>query len=96
VVAQRITADIQRTKPEAYFDGLGFCWIEMGGGVAGFASGNFYAEPDPVIKLSHPGRLWHWGKIEFENYWMGDSLRKQTARWALNLGSKFFHIPTSL
>ena len=96
VVANNIAADILGTKSVVGFDGLGYCWIETGDGAAGFASGNFYAVPDPAIELHSPSRLWHWGKIQFENYWLGDSLRKETARWALSLGSKFFKIPGSL
>jgi len=52
------------------FDGKGYCFLEMGHGVAGFASGNFYADPKPVVNLKKPGRIWHWGKIAVEKWWM--------------------------
>lgn len=96
VVANNIAADILGTKSETYFDGLGYCWVETGGGYAAFASGNFYAEPAPAIKLYPPGRRLHWGKVLFENYWLGESLKKETARWALTLGSQFFNIKSKL
>lgn len=48
------------------FGGTGFCWINQGGGEAGFASGDFYADPSPVAELNKLGRLIHWGKVLFE------------------------------
>jgi sulfide:quinone oxidoreductase len=96
VVAARIAAEIQNTSSQAQFDGRGYCWIETGGGSAGFASGQFYAEPDPVVPLPHPGRLWHWGKLAFEKYWLAEGIEREAARWGLNLGAKLFGIPASL
>jgi len=29
-----------------------------------------YAEPKPVVKLKSPSRLWHWGKVLFEKWWL--------------------------
>lgn len=60
-VAARIAAEIDGRKPQAEFDGVGYCWIEAGGGAAGFASGQLYAEPNPAVGQPHFGRLWHWG-----------------------------------
>jgi sulfide:quinone oxidoreductase len=40
------------------------------GGKAGFANGRFYAEPDPDVRMFRPGRLWHWGKVAFEKWWL--------------------------
>lgn len=70
VVAERIVAEIEGGPPESTFDGKGFCWLEMGGGKAGFASGNFYAEPEPAVRLYPPMHPWHWGKILFEKWWL--------------------------
>lgn len=95
-VAARIASAIQGAKPQAEFDGMGYCWIEMGGGQAGFASGQFYAEPDPVVPLPHSGQLWHWGKILFEQYWLGQGVRRSVSRLGLNLGGKIVGVPTSL
>ncbi|MBI4295000.1 MAG: NAD(P)/FAD-dependent oxidoreductase [Chloroflexi bacterium] len=96
VVAHHIAADIQGAKSTEGFDGFGYCWIEMGNGRAGFASGNFYAEPNPAVQLQRPGRLWHWGKGFFETYWLGDGLGRMSSRWALLLGSRLFRVPASL
>jgi sulfide:quinone oxidoreductase len=69
VVTHNIVADIQGgSKTE--FDGRGYCFLETGHGKAGFASGNFYSAPTTTVKLRSPSRIWHWGKILFEKYWM--------------------------
>jgi sulfide:quinone oxidoreductase len=95
-VARRIADEIGGTVTQAQFDGVGYCWIETGGGSAGFASGEFYAEPDPVVPLPRSGRLWHWGKVLFERYWLGEGIVREAARLGINLGSKLFGIPASL
>ena len=95
-VAERIAAEIGGGVPQAEFDGVGYCWIEAGSGSAGFASGQFYAEPNPVIGQPRSGRFWHWGKVMFETYWMDKGFRRYLARSGLNLGSKVFGIPASL
>ena len=70
VVAERIASEIKGRKAQASFDGKGSCWIELGDGKAGFASGRFYAEPDPQVRMFRPGYLWHWGKVAFEQWWL--------------------------
>jgi len=92
IVAQRIAEDISGIGARAEFDGLGFCWIESGGGSAGFASGDFYAEPDPRVPLPRSGRLWHLGKILFEKYWLGEGLGREILRQGLNLANKVLGI----
>jgi sulfide:quinone oxidoreductase len=95
-VARRIAGEIRGVGAQAEFDGLGFCWIETGGGSAGFASGAFYAEPDPAVPLPRAGRMWHWGKILFEKYWLGDGATRQLSGLGLNLASKVLGVPVSL
>ena len=95
-VAARIVAEIGGSEPRAEFDGVGYCWIEAGGGSAGFASGQFYAEPNPAVGQPRSGRLWHWGKVMFEQYWLSAGVQREMARWGLNLGAKIFGIPGSL
>ena len=95
-VAQRIADEIQGTVTQAQYDGVGYCWIETGGGSAGFASGEFYAEPDPIVPLPRSGRMWHWGKVMFETYWLSEGLARQASRLGLSLGAKIFGIPASL
>jgi sulfide:quinone oxidoreductase len=70
LVAEEIVADIEEKECHGRFDGKGYCWIEIGDGKAGFASGGFYADPEPSLKISRPGRLWHWGKVAFEKWWL--------------------------
>jgi len=96
VVAARIAAQIRQMPPEGTFDGVGYCWIETGSGSAGFASGDFYAEPDPAVGLPRSGRLWHMGKILFEKYWLGEGMTREAARLGLNLGTRLFGVPASL
>ena len=69
VVAQTIAAQITGKGQGATFNGEGECFIEAGGGKAGFGRGNFYAEPRPAIKLHQPTRYWHAGKVLFEKDW---------------------------
>lgn len=69
VVARNIAAIVRGASPVAEFSGEGACFVEMGGGRAGFATGNFYATPDPVVRLKTPGRRWHWGKVLLEQTW---------------------------
>jgi sulfide:quinone oxidoreductase len=69
VVARNVAALVRGTAPAAEFSGEGACFVEMGGGRAGFASGNFYATPDPVVRLKTPGRRWHWAKVLLERTW---------------------------
>jgi sulfide:quinone oxidoreductase len=69
VVARNIAALVRGAAPTAEFGGEGACFVEMGGGRAGFATGNFYATPDPVVRLKTPGRRWHWAKVLVERTW---------------------------
>lgn len=82
--------------PEREFDGVGFCWVSMARGRAGFASGAFYAEPEPAMKLQKPGWLWSAGKLLFERYWMGEGLNRKAAELGLLLGSRLLGIPVAL
>lgn len=95
-VAVRIATQIGGRVPQAEFDGVGYCWIEVGGGSAGFVSGQFYAEPNPAVGLPRSGRVWHWSKVMFETYWLGEGVPREAARLWLNLGAKIFGIPASL
>ncbi len=70
VVAANIAAQIKDRKASKTFKGHGECFLETGGGKAGFGSGNFYAEPTPQIGLRGPNGLLHFGKIAFEKLWL--------------------------
>jgi len=69
-VARNIAAEIQGKKPEHTFNGHGYCFLELGAGRAGFASGDFYAVPAPVVNMQRPAYHWHWGKVLFERWWL--------------------------
>jgi len=70
MVAHRIADQVEGRPLNAAFDGKGYCWIELGDGTAGFAGGNFYADPDPRLKMRRSGRMLHWGKVAFEKWWL--------------------------
>ncbi len=70
VVVKNIVAEIKGLPADKTFDGHAFCFLELGYGKAGIASGNFYAEPVPLINMKSPSRLWHWGKVLLEKYWL--------------------------
>ena len=70
VVARRIAAELHGATPTGAFDGKGACFLEMGDGVAAYASGDFYAEQGPQVRLRRPGRHWHLAKVAFERYWL--------------------------
>ena len=96
IVASRIAENIKGIGSQSEFDGFGFCWIETGGDSAGFASGDFYAEPDPQVPLPRSGKLWHLGKILFEKYWLGEGLSRDVSRLGLKLGGKTLGISVTI
>ncbi|MBE0417542.1 MAG: NAD(P)/FAD-dependent oxidoreductase [Coriobacteriia bacterium] len=69
-VARNIAAEITGKGAPGAFDGHGMCWIESGGPVAGYGSGDFYAEPRPDVKIGRPNRLNHINKVMFERWWL--------------------------
>ncbi len=69
VVADRIADQLAGRLPAAHFDGRGECFIEMGRGQAGFARGDFFAEPAPAVRAYTSGRHWHAAKLAFERRW---------------------------
>jgi sulfide:quinone oxidoreductase len=69
-VARRIAAELHGASPTGAFDGKGACFLEMGDGIAAYASGDFYAEQGPQVRLRRPGRRWHLAKVAFERYWL--------------------------
>jgi sulfide:quinone oxidoreductase len=70
VVARRIAAELANEPPTARFDGHGSCFVELGGGIAAYASGDFYAEGGPQVNFRRSGRIWHWSKVALEQYWL--------------------------
>ena len=70
VVAENIAQAIAGQVQSARFDGHGDCFIEIGGGKAGFGGGDFYAEPKPAVTLRQPSWRWHLGKVWVEKRWL--------------------------
>ncbi len=55
-VAGRIAAEIGGAGEPSRFNGHGFCYIEVGGGMAAYGSGNFYGLPGPRVTLEAPSQ----------------------------------------
>ncbi|MBI4484737.1 MAG: NAD(P)/FAD-dependent oxidoreductase [Acidobacteria bacterium] len=70
VVAENVAHAIAGENQPARFDGHGECFIEIGGGKAGFGGGDFYAEPKPAVMLRQPSWRWHLGKVWVEKSWL--------------------------
>jgi sulfide:quinone oxidoreductase len=66
VVAQEIIDEVGGKKPSTAFDGHGFCFIEMGGGTAGYVEADFYNAAGPLLKLEPPSSQNYEKKHEFE------------------------------
>jgi sulfide:quinone oxidoreductase len=95
IVARRIAFEITGVGALDEFPGLGYCMLEAGESLAGFAFGNFFAEPSPQIELRKIGRIWHLGKVLFEQWWLAPyGPRREALRLALTFGSKANGIPT--
>lgn len=95
-LAGRIAAAIHGgSAPE--FRGDGFCMLEAGEHLAGFAYGDFYATPSPTLKLRNVGRTWHLSKVLFEKWWLaGPGLLRGAYGAAMQAGAKFYGIDLSL
>lgn len=88
VVADQIAAAVEgRGSPRA-FDGKGYCWIEVEHGLAAFASGEFFVEPAPVVRLRPPSRAMYRGKVIFERYWLASGWPRSLWKALLVLGGK--------
>ncbi len=94
VAAGRIAAEIMGRNKKDEFPGIGYCMLEAGESLSGFAFGNFFAEPSPQIELRKIGRSWHLGKVLFEQWWLAPyGLKRNMLGLALTIGSKMFGIP---
>lgn len=69
IVANNISSKIKGVGKQKEFDGKGACFLDLGDGTAGFATGNFFDFPHPSIKLKTPGRKWLYLKTLYEKYW---------------------------
>ncbi len=96
VAARGLAAGLRRSVSDEVFDGRGYCWLEAGGGAAGFAVGDFFAEPDPVVALRRPSRIWHAGKALFERYWLSRGLERRLSAAALAVSARLLRLPGRL
>ena len=62
-VARTIAARINGEGRDGTFDGHRVCFVEAGGGRAGFGGGDFYGRPLPQVKFHEPSRKWHMVKV---------------------------------
>jgi sulfide:quinone oxidoreductase len=97
VVASRIAAQMQGRKPEETFCGEGYCMLEAGEYLAGFAYGNFFAQPSPDVKLRQVGKAWHLGKVLLEKWWLAaPGWKHDLYGFALKAGSRAYGIPAAV
>ena len=95
ITARRIAAEISGEKRDDVFFGDGYCMLEAGENVAGFAFGKFFAEPSPQIHLRQIGWTWHIGKVLFEQWWLAPyGFRRELLKQVLHLGGTALGIPT--
>jgi hypothetical protein len=79
------------------FCGDGFCMLEAGEHLAGFAFGDFYATPSPKLKLQNVGMTSHLSKVLFEKWWLaGPGLRRSAYSAIMHAGAKVYGIDLSL
>jgi sulfide:quinone oxidoreductase len=96
-ISKIIASKIQGKESNEIFCADGFCMLEAGEDLAGFAYGDFYASPHPDVKMKQLGKLWHWGKVLFEKWWLTPyGLKKSFYRTVIESGAKILKIPFSL
>jgi sulfide:quinone oxidoreductase len=74
VVADNIVASIEGRDGSAAFDGVGYCYIETGGGEAVRGDGQFFAEPHPNMTSRPPDRAQAEEKRQWVKGWMAKYL----------------------
>ncbi len=96
-VAQRIAHDITGKGQAENFCADGYCMLEAGEEMAGFAYGNFYGEPSPQVELRKVGQSWHLGKVLFEKWWLTPvGPRRNLLRLALLAGGRWSGVKMKL
>jgi sulfide:quinone oxidoreductase len=94
VVARRLAAWITGTEAQDKFCGDGYCMLEAGEQLAGFAFGRFFDEPSPQVKLRQMGRTWNIGKVKFEKWSLASpGMKRELLRLGINLGAKALRVP---
>ncbi|GAA3772848.1 NAD(P)/FAD-dependent oxidoreductase [Streptomyces chiangmaiensis] len=75
--AEAVAAGVARhlgheQAPEPYFNGEGYCFLEIGGHLAAKGAGNFYHPDGPEIELSEPSEELHRAKEREEQQWLAE------------------------
>lgn len=97
VVAHRIAAEITGAQPKDEFCGDGYCMLEAGEDLAGFAFGDFSAKPSADVRLRRVGRAWHLGKVLFERWWLAPwGVRRKALPLALEICGRAYGVPVAL
>ena len=97
VVAKNIANKINGIETDKKFCADGYCMLEAGEDLAGFAYGNFFGEPHPQVHLKQIGKKWHIGKVLFEKWWLSPfGLKKTFYKNLLQAGGKISGIPIKL
>jgi sulfide:quinone oxidoreductase len=97
VAAARMAAEVNGTEASAEFCGDGYCMLEAGEDLAGFAFGNFFAEPTPEIRLRRIGMAWHLGKVAFEKWWLTPpGPRRDALGLLMKLGGRAYGVRVEL
>jgi len=97
VVANNIIKTINGEKSGDKFSANGYCMLEAGEELAGFAYGDFFGEPNPQVQLKRVGKKWHIGKVLFEKWWLSPvGLKKDIYKNLLLAGGKLMGIPIKL
>ena len=97
VVAKNIVKIIRGENANEKFCADGYCMLEAGEDLAGFAYGDFFGEPHPHVHLKKIGKKWHIGKVLFEKWWLSPiGLKKEFYKNLLKTGGKLIGIPVKL
>lgn len=67
VVAETIAADINEEPRPRVYNGHGFCYVDVGDGLAAYGTGDFYAYPGPRVTLEEPSIEGRRAKAEYED-----------------------------
>jgi len=70
VAARNIAAALNGDHRQWAFSGHGTLFLENGYNKAAYISGDFLAEPAPLLTLRPPGVIWHLAKLGLEKQWL--------------------------
>ena len=65
VIAHQIAAKLAGSAASTTFDGVGYCYLETGGGRAVKADGSFFELPNPVMRKQPPDEAQFKNKLDW-------------------------------